>query len=91
MSGMTVTQWCREQGINSTTYHAVPPDCSMIETAKKNGNGPYRYLCWVLEHAPKLMHENGWAEKLLPWMIIEKVKKSDDEDLERVLIFYGCR
>lgn len=45
---------------------------SLIETAKENGCDPYRYLCWVMEQAPKLLQEDRWAEKLLPWMMIEK-------------------
>ena len=40
---------------------------SLIETAKENRLDPYRYLLWVLSHAPGLAQsENEWAEKLTP-------------------------
>ena len=40
---------------------------SLIETAKKNGLDPYRYLVWVRQSAPNLAVSGpGWAERLLP-------------------------
>ena len=40
---------------------------SMIETAKENKLGPYKYLLWVLQSAPGLSQaDEFWAEKLLP-------------------------
>ena len=40
---------------------------SLIETAKENGLDPYRYLLWVLHHAPQLSEtDEAWAESLLP-------------------------
>ena len=40
---------------------------SLIETAKENKLGPYKYLLWVLQSAPGLSQaDEFWAEKLLP-------------------------
>lgn len=40
---------------------------SLIETAKKNGLDPYRYLTWVLNEAPRCAkHDPGWAASLIP-------------------------
>ena len=40
---------------------------SLIETAKENSLAPYRYLLWVLSHAPGLAQsESEWAKKLTP-------------------------
>ena len=42
---------------------------SLIETAKENGLDPYRYLCWVLEQAPKVSQDDAdaeWAKELVP-------------------------
>ena len=40
---------------------------SLIETAKKTGLEPFRYLTWVLKNAPELNRNvEDWAESLLP-------------------------
>ena len=40
---------------------------SLIETAKENKLGPYKYILWVLQSAPGLSQaDEFWAEKLLP-------------------------
>ena len=40
---------------------------SLIETAKENDLDPYRYLVWLLNHAPGLSRtDEVWAESFLP-------------------------
>ena len=40
---------------------------SLIETAKKNGLDPYRYLTWVLNEAPRrAKRDPSWATTLMP-------------------------
>ena len=40
---------------------------SLIETAKENNLDPYRYLCFVLQEAPRLsLVDPNWPERLLP-------------------------
>ena len=40
---------------------------SLIETAKENDLDPYRYLVWLLNHAPGLSRtDEAWAESFLP-------------------------
>lgn len=40
---------------------------SLIETAKENNLGPYRYLVWVLHEAPERSEmDKAWLESFLP-------------------------
>ena len=45
---------------------------SIIETAKANGLGPYRYILFLLRSAPRSVHPDPeWIEKVLPWNVPE--------------------
>ena len=66
---------------------------SLIETAKENDLDPYRYLVWLLNHAPGLSRtDEVWAESFLPVNAPRNARfLNHNENADRHLIAYALR